>query len=470
MAAQQLAFSLLLLLLCFSFPLLSHQQATSLDSTEQESVYAALESINSVIPWRTLFPDDLCLSAPHGVVCDYFTADAGNTTSGSAHVVELSFGFVSDYTPNPPCLPNSTFPYSLNSLPRLMRLFFYRCFTENPVTFPDFGSGSFRLSALEELVLMDNPALVGSINGTVANLAGLRRLILSGSNVTGRIPEEIGNLRNLEQLTISGNLLKGEMPLSLRQLKKLRLLDLSHNGLEGIVPESIGQMGMLLKLDLSSNNLVGKIPESLKGLQMLEFMDVGFNRFGNFGIPLFLGEMPKLKEVYLSGNNLGGAIPEIWENLGGIMGIGLSGVGLVGKIPGSMGLFLRNVVYIGLDNNKLEGTVPKEFELMGSLHELNLQNNQLSGRVPFTAAFAAGIGTKLKLEGNPDLCMEEGFLVSDKHIGPSMRSLKFCSNESEVSIPALANTGSSLELSWSWHWMVLLLGGSFCLLLHFLLL
>ncbi|KAM1556470.1 hypothetical protein TB2_040052 [Malus domestica] len=43
-----------------------------LTSAEQDSVYTVLSFVNLDIPWRSLFPDDLCLSAPHGVVCNFF--------------------------------------------------------------------------------------------------------------------------------------------------------------------------------------------------------------------------------------------------------------------------------------------------------------------------------------------------------------------------------------------------------------
>ncbi|GMH25941.1 hypothetical protein Nepgr_027784 [Nepenthes gracilis] len=445
---------LLLLCILFSIFLPSHQQPP-LNSGEQESVYLALESINSDIPWRTIFADDLCLSAPHGVVCDYFPEDPTNATASlTPHIIELSFGFVSDYSSNPPCSPNSTFPLSVSSLSHLRKLFFYRCFTQNPVRLPDFGSTLFG-SGLEELVFVDNPSLSGSLNSTIGKFKSLRRLILSGSNVSGPVPPEINGLSNLEQLTLSGNNLNGELPINLGELKKLRLLDLSHNGFGGRIPESIGKMGMLLKLDLSSNNLEGKIPQNLKVLQILEFLDLSFNNFGNFGVPQFLGEMPRLKEVYLSGNHLGGAIPEIWEKLGGILGIGLSGVGLVGNIPASMGVFLRNAIFIALDNNNLEGKVPMEFELLGNLHEMYLQNNQLSGRIPFSSTFAAGIGSKLNLEGNPELCVDKGLTI---RTGASfLRNVKIC-NESEIPNPTLFN-GASSSLRLSWYLLMLLLVG-----------
>lgn len=220
---------------------------------------------------------------------------------------------------------------------------------------------------------MENPALFGSLSGNLGNFTSLKRFILTGSNVSGGIPDEITKLPLLEQLTIFGN--NNCRKVIPEDLGNLKILDLSNNGLDGFVLESLGKLKLLLKLDLSYNYFVGGIPENLKNLRSLKFLDLGFNKFRNFGIPLFLGEMHTLRELYLSGNPLGGIIPEIWEKLGGIFGIGLSGVGLVGNIPASMGLFLRNVSYIRLDNNKLERTIPKEFGLLENLNEMNLRNN-----------------------------------------------------------------------------------------------
>lgn len=298
---------------------------------------------------------------------------------------------------------------------------------------------------------MENPSLSGSLSGIFGNFSSLRRFILTGSNVSGGIPDEITKLPSLEQLTVSGNSNLGTMGKGIGDLVKLRVLDLSRNGLTGTIPNNLGNLKFLLKLDLSYNNLEGKIPDNLKNLQCLEFLDLGFNKLGNYGVPLFLGEMPNLREVYLSGNPLGGAIPEIWENLGGILGIGLAEVGLIGNIPSSMGVYLRNVSYIGLDNNKLEGTVPQEFGLLEHVNELNLRNNQLSGRIPFSAQFVARIGGKLKLEGNSGICMDKSIKWSVDQVKGglrSLRNLRICNSTREIPNAVLfLNGGLRLNLS-----------------------
>ncbi|XP_014511648.1 piriformospora indica-insensitive protein 2 [Vigna radiata var. radiata] len=391
MAVLSILLSLLLTTTLFSF---SHQQPP-LDSSEQESLYQILHSLNPTIPWRTLFPDDLCLSAPHGVVCDYPTQ-----LNQTPHIVQLSFGYVSDETPNPPCSSNATLNFHLfNSFPYLRKLFFYNCFNNAPLSL----SPSFSFpSSLQELVFINNPSFISPLASLLQNLTSLRRLILIGNAFHGQLPSQIAAFLNLEEVTLSRNNLSGEIPSSLGLLNQLKVLDLSGNKFEACLPDSLGNLSRLLKLDLSFNAFGCRIPESLRGLQSLEFLDLSFNRFGSFGVPLFLGEVPTLKEVYLNGNPLSGAIPEIWENMGGVERLGLSEMGLVGSIPVSMGVYLKNLSYLGLDNNNLDGPVP--FGLLEYGGEINLENNNLSGRVRLSRR--VGQKLKLKVGGNRGLCLE----------------------------------------------------------------
>ena len=213
---------------------LSHQQPP-LDSSEQESLYEVLHSLNPSVPWRTLFPDDLCLSAPHGVVCDFPTQQ-----NETPHIVELSFGYVSDETPNPPCSPNATLnPLIFTSFPYLSKLFFYNCFNQSlpfPLSLP---------SSLEELVFINNPSFFSPLDAFLQNLTSLRRLILIGNAFHGEIPFYIGGFLNLEEVTLSRNNLSGEIPSSLGLLRNLKVLDLSGNKFEQCLPHSLGNLSHL---------------------------------------------------------------------------------------------------------------------------------------------------------------------------------------------------------------------------------
>nr|CAD1820898.1 unnamed protein product [Ananas comosus var. bracteatus] len=362
------------------------QESPRLPAAEQEAAYAALESINSGVDWRFLYPDDLCLSGPHGLLCDLFS-DPSDNSGAVPHIVELNFGFVSDFSSNPPCGPNASISPVLlsaaSSFPFLRKLFYYNCFAaaRSPLPIRPWSLPA----SLEELVLIQNPSLVGRIPPSVGDLPRLRRLVVSGTGVSGTIPDEIGALPDLEQLLLSRSRFRGPVPSGLGRCSALKILDLSANRLSGRVPAELGRLARLVKLDLSSNRISGPIPARLS---RLEFLDLSNNRLTG-GVPTALGEMRGLKEVYLSGNpGVGGRIPEIWEGLGGILGIGMSGLGLTGNIPGSMGVFLGNLCYLALDNNLLEGELPDQLKrLEASAKEINLANNSLAGRIPFSAGF-----------------------------------------------------------------------------------
>ncbi|XP_010447959.1 PREDICTED: piriformospora indica-insensitive protein 2-like [Camelina sativa] len=418
MASSRPTLSLLLLLLfLFTATIIttSHQTEDDDDSSssspqlalnpsEQEAVYRVLDSVNSAISWRTIFPDDLCASPPDGVVCDYLYVSQ-NGVATSVHVTELHLGYLSDYTQNPPCSSNSTLdPLLFTSFKHLRKLFVYKCFTVARVSLPDSIPEGFG-SVLEELVFIENPSLVGEIGAMIGNFTKLRRLVLTGNGFHGSIPGRIGDLASLEEVTLSRNRLSGGFPTNATsRLKNLKVLDFSHNFLNGNAPDSIGDLTELLKLDLSFNEFTGEIPSTVGKLKKLVFLDLSYNRFGNFGVPLFLAEMPRLREVHLSGNKLGGRIPlEIWKNLKGLSGIGLSRMGLQGNIPASMASSLKNLCFIALDNNNLDGEIPEEFGRLEFVGEINFENNNLIGKAPFADSFRDRVGRKLKLSGNPSL-------------------------------------------------------------------
>lgn len=407
-----------------------------LSPTEQEAAYVVLESIDSDTDWRSLYSSDLCLSGPHGLVCDVF--------SSSVHITELNFGFVSDYSSNPSCSPNATLPPSLSSFPFLLKLFFYNCFSVAKASITPFFLSSLP-SSLEELVFINNPALTGHLVSAAAygSLPRLRRLILTGNSVSGRIPIDIGKLRTLAHLDLSRNLIHGPIPESIGNITDLAILDLSGNRISGPIPASIGRLGELLKLDLSSNRLSGPIPAGLSLLKKVELLDLSYNRLTG-GVPTSLAEMASLKEVFLSGNRrLGGEIPEIWENLRGILAIGFSGIGLVGNIPPSMGVFLEKVSYLGLDRNYLEGQVPDQFRrLERTASEINVENNMLVGRIPFSAGFVERLGGNLKVGGNSKLCLDEEVAEHVRGMGRgSVGKLEKC-NTTDIPHPVLFSSAS----------------------------
>ncbi|CAN6445774.1 unnamed protein product [Victoria cruziana] len=386
---------LFLLFLFFSVSVCFSSPDLVLDPQESDALYAVLSSLNPDVDWRSDYPDDLCTAGPHGVVCEPLGV--------SLRVVELSFGYVSDYSNNPPCHPfNASFNPSLSSFPFLSKLFIYRCFTNSsPVSLPSY---LWSLGPqLQELVFEDNPAIVGPLSAGIANLTGLRRLIISGSNLSGPIPQSIGSLSQLQQIDLSGNRLEGQIPPSVGNLTELIVLDLSQNQLSGLLPPELGRLSKANKLDLSCNNISGEIPPSLAELKGLEMLVLSNNSIDG-GLPLFLQRMQGLRDLHLSGNPLGGTLPDVWTQMEGLVSLDLAYTGLVGTIPASMARLL-NLTYLSLDHNGLTGSIPPALAGLPLIHDLDLSYNRLTGPVPFRKEMVDRLGPKLKLAGNDGLCL-----------------------------------------------------------------
>ena len=84
---------------------------------------------------------------------------------------------------------------------------------------------------------------------------------LSSNNLVGGIPKALAQLVGLKYLILSNNQLEGEIPYDLgTNLSELETLDLSNNILTGTIPYSLALLQALSSFNVSSNNLQGAIP------------------------------------------------------------------------------------------------------------------------------------------------------------------------------------------------------------------
>ncbi|XP_030470659.1 leucine-rich repeat receptor-like kinase protein THICK TASSEL DWARF1 [Syzygium oleosum] len=284
-------------------------------------------------------------------------------------------------------------------------------------------SGRVAVLSLGAGGLSGSPGLAGSLSPSLARLTGLTQLILSPGIVTGPIPPELGRLPELRVLSLTNNRLTGPIPASLAALRGLHTLDLSYNQLAGPIPPRLPALPGLKVLILASNRLFGRVPpvsaallhldlrknllfgqvpplpptlrylslsgnamwgplSGLASLSELVYLDLSMNRFGG-PIPPSLFSTPSLQSMLLQRNNLSGGVPAAGAasdppSYGPGSVVDLSHNALAGELSTA----LIGVETLYLNNNRLTGSVPKEYVksvLQGRTRTLYLQHNYISG-------------------------------------------------------------------------------------------
>ena len=146
----------------------------------------------------------------------------------------------------------------------------------------------------------------------LSNLSGLSILNIAYSSLRGTISDAFSNLVFLGELDHSySHYIEGQLPADLERLTKLRKLDLSGNNITGIIPSSFAKLCNLQKLSLMHNGIIGETTEFVDGLSQcsnscLESLVLADN--GSLGGSI--GNFSSLQELYLTGNKMSGVIPE----------------------------------------------------------------------------------------------------------------------------------------------------------------
>ncbi|KAL6175359.1 hypothetical protein ACLB2K_052000 [Fragaria x ananassa] len=231
---------------------------------------------------------------------------------------------------------------------------------------------------------------LGEFQNLLATLKKLQSLVLLENGLQGKLPNQIGNLVNLRRLVLAGNNLSGRIPASLGRLTMLLILDAGRNQLSGSLPVTLGSLTSLLKLDLSNNMIKGKLPVELGRLKNLTLLDLGSNKISGW--------------LVQSNNPIGGSLIRIqWQNLHKLEILDLSSSYLRGHIPKSM-TEMKRLRFLGLNNNKLSGTISPRLESLPCIGALYHYGNNFTGEVKFSEGFYQKMGRRFGAWNNPNLC------------------------------------------------------------------
>ncbi|XP_049386863.1 receptor-like protein Cf-9 [Solanum stenotomum] len=312
--------------------------------------------------------------------------------------------------------------------------------------------GVFHLYNLESLYLTDNPQLTVRFPTTKWNSsASLMDLYLSGVNATGMIPESFGHLTSLRTLTIASCNLSGSIPKPLLNLTNIEELYLDYNHLEGPISDFF-RFGKLRWLSLTNNNFNGKleflsfnriwtqlqwldcsvnsvtgpIPSNVSGMQNLQLLSLSSNHL-NGTIPSWIFSLPLLGQLELSDNHFSGNIQEFKSKI--LDRVSLEQNQLQGPIPKSL-LNQRDVYYLVLSHNNLSGLIASTICNLTTLNVLDLGSNNLEGTIPLCLGEMSELWV-LDLSSNN----LSGTINTTFSIGNQLIVIKFDGNKLEGKVP-----------------------------------
>ncbi|XVF28497.1 hypothetical protein REPUB_Repub15cG0034200 [Reevesia pubescens] len=220
----------------------------------------------------------------------------------------------------------------------------------------------------------------------------LRSLDLNSCNIS-TFPSFLKSQERIEMLDLSNNNISGAIPNWLWK-KSLQILDLSNNSLSSLDQISLNQsliisqgslqrpicnLRELWRFNASYNKLSGPIPSCLGNIITLTYLDLQKNNF-NGNIPDF-GKASQLEIVQLNENKLEGKLPRSLANGTMLKVLNLGNNAIHDTFPLWLGKLHALIVLI-LRGNRFYGSINHLKNNFPALDVLDIASNNFSGQLP----------------------------------------------------------------------------------------
>lgn len=242
--------------------------------------------------------------------------------------------------------------------------------------------GLIAFGSLSEIDLSNNGLGGGLLIGE--RCLFLIHLKLSNNFFVDEIPGDIGKCLNLRTLLLDGNIFQGHIPGEIGRLLELRVLDVSRNSLTDEIPKELGNCLKLSVLVLTNLVDFSEDDDSSVGMFRGEF-----NAFEG-GIPYEVFSLPNLRVLWAPRGNFGGQLPSNWTKSCSLKVLNLGQNKFTGLVHESMVVMCKNITFLDLSDNALEGELPSQLPLPCMLY-FNVSGNSLSGLLPRFSNTTCGI-------------------------------------------------------------------------------
>ncbi|XP_078166213.1 receptor-like protein EIX2 [Carex rostrata] len=195
----------------------------------------------------------------------------------------------------------------------------------------------------------------------LSNMRSIKYMDMSGVDFKDSYDwvESLNKLSSLEVLVFShNNLTQIPNTLTFVNFTSLRVLHISYQNFNTTIPNWVGSLHSLNVIILEDCNLVGPYPATLGNLTSLKKLALDYNSLDGKVPPLH--SLRKLTDLSLSGNNIKGDIKDL----------------LLSKLSNYT---WRNLEYLDLSSNDLNGTIPTHIGNLINLVHLDLSSNSLTG-------------------------------------------------------------------------------------------